>query len=113
MSDEPAAVIIPGDDPRAIELVLAVRGGAIDTIRRLLSEHPGLAKARLGSKDDGTRTPLHLVTDWPGYFPRGPEIVPLLIESGADPNPLSTGPCAAPPPVTTSLACDPHATTTS
>src|SRR5260370_32123164 len=90
MSDETAAVIIPGDDPRAIELVLAVRGGAIDTIRRLLSEHPGLAKARLGSKDDGTRTPLHLVTDWPGYFPNGPEIVRLLIDAGADPNALTT-----------------------
>jgi uncharacterized protein len=91
MSDEMTTVIIPGDDPRAIELLLAVRSGAIDTIRRLLSEHPGLAKARLGSKDDGTRTPLHLVTDWPGYFPRGPEIVRLLIDAGADPSAVTTG----------------------
>jgi ankyrin repeat protein len=72
-------------------LKLAVRSGAIDMIRRLLSEHPGLAKARLGSQDDGTRTPLHVVTDWPGYFPHGPEIVRLLIDTGADPNAVTTG----------------------
>jgi hypothetical protein len=28
---------------------------------------------------------LHLVTDWPGYFPSGPQIVRLLIDAGADP----------------------------
>jgi hypothetical protein len=77
MSDKTTASVIPADDPRAIELVLAVRGGAIDTVRRLLSGHPGLAIARLSSQDDGTRTPLHVVTDWPGYFPHGPEIVRL------------------------------------
>ena len=91
MNDDTTTLVIPADDPRAIELVLAVRGGAIDTIRRLLSEHPGLASARLGSQDDGTRTPLHVVTDWPGYFPHGPEIVRLLIDAGADPNVLTTG----------------------
>jgi uncharacterized protein len=34
---------------------------------------------------------LHLVTDWPGYFPNGPEIVRLLIGAGADPNALTSG----------------------
>jgi ankyrin repeat protein len=29
---------------------------------------------------------LHLVTDWPGYFPNGPQIARLLIQAGADPN---------------------------
>ena len=91
MNDETTTLVIPANDPRAIELVLAVRRGAIDTIRRLLSEHPRLASARLGSQDDGTRTPLHVVTDWPGYFPHGPEIVRLLIDAGADPNVLTTG----------------------
>jgi hypothetical protein len=32
------------------------------------------------------RTPLHLVVDWPGYFPNGPEVALLLLASGADPN---------------------------
>jgi len=34
----------------------------------------------------GFRTPLHLVTDWPGYSPNGPQIVYLLIQAWADPN---------------------------
>jgi uncharacterized protein len=34
----------------------------------------------------GTRLPLHVVTDWPGYFPAGPAIVALLIDAGADPD---------------------------
>jgi len=29
---------------------------------------------------------LHLAADWPGYFPRGPEIVGMLIAAGADPS---------------------------
>ena len=33
---------------------------------------------------------MHLVTDWPGYFPNGPQIVRLLIDAGADPNALTT-----------------------
>jgi len=74
------------DDPTAIALLLAVRGGDVSMVRRLLSEHPGLGGARLVGNNGGTSTPLHFVTDWPGYFPNGPEIVRLLIGSGADPN---------------------------
>lgn len=42
------------------------------------------------SKNSGSATPLHLVTDWPGYFPNGPQIVKLLIDAGADPKVLTT-----------------------
>ena len=72
VSDETAAVEIPADDPRAVELVLAVHGGDIDAIRRLLAEDPSLARAGLVDRKGGLRTPLHLVADWPGYFPNGP-----------------------------------------
>ena len=42
--------------------------------------------ASLGSRY-GTRTPLlHVATDWPGYFPNGPDVVRMLVASGADPN---------------------------
>lgn len=34
----------------------------------------------------GGRTLLHVVADWPGYTPRGPQVVRLLIERGANPN---------------------------
>ncbi len=70
---------------------MAVRAGDVEAIQRLLRSHPALAMARLGSKNTGTTTPLHLVTDWPGYFPNGPQIARLLIHAGADPNALTTG----------------------
>jgi len=75
---------------RAAELRLAVHAGDVEAIRRLLRSHPALATARLGSKETGSGTSLHLPTDWPGYFPNGPQIVRLLIAAGADPNALTT-----------------------
>lgn len=69
----------------AAELVFAIRTGELDAVSRLLSESPTLARGPLGGSVD-TRTALHVVCDWPGYFPNGPEIVRLLIAAGADPN---------------------------
>jgi hypothetical protein len=83
--------LIPEDDPIAVELVLAIHGGDVATVRRLLAEDPGLASARILARRGGTSTPLLVVTDWPGYFPNGPEIVQILIEAGADPNARTTG----------------------
>lgn len=85
MTDGHADDLIPSGDPAAIELLLAVRGGDVGTIRRLIGEHPDLPSWRIGDRN-GTRTPLHMVADWPGYFPCGPEIARLLIDAGADPN---------------------------
>jgi ankyrin repeat protein len=90
MSEQTAGRWIPGDDPVAVELGRAIRAGHVEAIQSLLENDPTLASARLGSKDNGSGTPLHLVTDWPGYFPNGPEIVRLLISAGADPDGLTT-----------------------
>lgn len=90
MSEHGTGRWIPADDQVAVELRLAVHSGDVATVRRLLRDNPGLAAARLGGGRGGSATPLHLVTDWPGYFPGGPEIARLLIAAGADPNALTT-----------------------
>jgi hypothetical protein len=72
-------------DSEAIEVVAAIRTGDVATLGRLLADNPGLAASRLGGIAKG-RTPLHVVADWPGYFPNGPQIVRVLIAAGADPN---------------------------
>jgi uncharacterized protein len=84
-------------DPAAVRLTGAVHSGALGELERLLDEQPGLAKARIAGWRGGWRTPLHLVADWPGYFPNGPAVVRLLIEAGADPSaPSADGPSETP-----------------
>ena len=70
---------------RAEGLVSAIQTGDIEAVRRLISETPELAREPLGGRFK-TRTALHVVSDWPGYFPNGPQLVSLLIAAGADPN---------------------------
>jgi len=88
-------LIIAVDDPRAVAAVQAIHEGDVEGLRRLLAEHSDLARAALGSRDCAngmTRSLLHVVTDWPGHFPRGPETVDALIAAGADVNARFTGP---------------------
>ena len=77
-------------DDATMGLVVAIRTGDVQALGQILSEHPGLASGPLRGPL-GTRTALHVVTDWPGYFPNGPQIVGVLIEAGADPNGRSPG----------------------
>ena len=68
------------DEARAAAAVAAIRGGDVAELRRLLAADPALAGARV----DGSRTLLHVATDWPGHFPGAAASVAALIEAGAD-----------------------------
>jgi ankyrin repeat protein len=85
-------VNLRSDEPLAAAAMEAIRTGDIETLKRLLGENPGLATARIG-----TRTLLHIATDWPGHFPNGPATVAALITCGADVNAPATGPHAETP----------------
>jgi IMP dehydrogenase len=58
----------------------AIQGGDAEGLRRLLRENPSL----VGATSDGSRTLLHVVTDWPGHYPNGAAVVAALVEAGAD-----------------------------
>ena len=62
--------------------VQAIRSGDVPALRRLLASDPALATARL----DGSRTLLHVATDWPGHFPNVAETIAALATAGADVN---------------------------
>jgi hypothetical protein len=78
----------PGEAADAV--VAAIQSGDVAGLRQLLAEHPGVASAPLGGRFK-SRTPLHVVTDWPGFFPGGPEIVRVLVDAGADPSSRQPG----------------------
>ena len=73
------------DDATVRTLIEAIHAGDLDSLRKVLTERPGLAAARLVDEKGGSGTALHAATDWPGFFPNGPEIVRILIDAGADP----------------------------
>jgi uncharacterized protein len=69
----------------APSLGAAIRTGDVDAVRQILAERPDRALSPLGGTE-GSKTALHVVTDWPGYFPHGPQIARILLDAGADPN---------------------------
>src|SRR5262249_47779678 len=79
------------DDPLAVAAVAAIHAGNVNELKRLLAENPFLATARLGGGTacdgrKGSRTLLHVLTDWPGHYHNGPETVAALVAAGADVN---------------------------
>jgi uncharacterized protein len=80
------ALRLPRDEPLARTLVDAIHAGDVARVSELVAENADLASARIVDGKGGSGSLLHAVTDWPGYFPNGPEIVSILIGSGADPN---------------------------
>lgn len=82
-------ITLADDDPMAARLVLAIRTGNTAAVNHLLADDPRLARARIGARG-GTRTSLHVVTDWPGYFQEGPQLARLLIAAGAEVDAVTT-----------------------
>lgn len=80
-----AMTVLTPDDPAAHELVRAIQAGELDLLKKIIALRPGLASARIANAR-GSKSILHVVADWPGYFPGGPAVVKLLIAAGADPN---------------------------
>jgi ankyrin repeat protein len=70
-----------------MRLAAAIRLGDLEIVAEFLAASPELAVARV----HGGRTGLHVVTDWPGYFPNGPQIARQLMDAGADPDALTEG----------------------
>jgi hypothetical protein len=75
-------------DPLAVAAVNAIQKGDLPSLKRLLTENPDLATARIGDNvpDGMSPTLLHVATDWPGHFTNGAETVALLVEARADVN---------------------------
>jgi uncharacterized protein len=70
------------DNSTAAIAINAIHEGNLASLEQLLSEHSGLATARV----DGKRTLLHVATDWPGHFPNSDASVATLIAHGAEVN---------------------------
>jgi ankyrin repeat protein len=87
-------VTISTEAPLARAATEAIHRGDVESLQRLLSDHPQLATERLGDDDpDGmSRTLLHVATDWPGHFPNGSTTVAVLVAAGADVNARFRGP---------------------
>lgn len=64
--------------------VTAIHTGDLSALQQLLSDHPGLAAARLPRHGD--RTLLHIATDWPGHYPNVAATITALVAAGANPD---------------------------
>src|SRR4051812_3800592 len=74
------------NDSLAVVVSTAIRQGDVQSLERLVDEHPELVSARIQDEKGASRTLLHIATDWPGHFPNGSALVRVLIQRGADPN---------------------------
>jgi uncharacterized protein len=93
--DDPAAGanVLAADTPLARRLAEAVRAADAEPLRTLLREHPEVATARVRpAGQDGSRTALHLVTDWPGHVPHAAAKIAALVAAGADVDARFSGP---------------------
>ena len=79
--------ILHTKDPVAVAVVAAIKTGDLPALKRLLADNPGLSRARIDDEaDGGSRTLLHVATDWPGHFPNLAASIAALAEAGAEVN---------------------------
>jgi hypothetical protein len=78
----------------ASDLVAIIHRGDLEALRSLLGANPELARVRMIGRHGpagGWRTALHVTADWPGYFPKAPDAVQILVAAGGDPNATTGG----------------------
>lgn len=96
------------DQSTARDVSDAIHEGDIDTLTKLLRKDPTVAHSGIRSQGrDGEeiRSLLHVVTDYPGHFPRCAETITLLVAHGSDPNARFVGPHAETP-LHWAVSCD-------
>ncbi len=81
--------ILPTDNPLATAAVNAIQSGDVDGLAQLLARNPSLVSAGIAADPEGitptgTRTLLHVATDWPGHFPNVAAVIATLAAAGAD-----------------------------
>src|SRR5207249_9585418 len=67
-------------------VVKAIQYGDVAGLQKQLEDNPDLASARIVDRKGVSRTLLHVVADWPGHFPNGPQTVATLVAAGVDVN---------------------------
>lgn len=85
------SLTLSADDPVALALAGAIHTGSVESLSELLAGQPELTQVRIKDSKGVARTLLHVVTDWPGYFPNGPAVVAALIHAGCDPDAPAEG----------------------
>lgn len=79
------STFLPVDDPVAVAATQAIRSGDLDALHGLLTAHPALVTARIGTADDA-RSLLHVLADWPGHRPGAAATAAALVRAGVDVN---------------------------
>jgi hypothetical protein len=72
-----------------VRMLEAIRSGDVPVLQRLLRNDANLARVSLPENitgKAGSRSLLHVVTDWPGHSPNAAAIVRVLVDAGADVN---------------------------
>ncbi|KAI0186511.1 ankyrin [Astrocystis sublimbata] len=94
------------ENPKANALKVAICAGDTEALRAMLEATPDLAQIRIGHFQTGIRTPLHILTDYPGHLPHRVQTARLLIEYGADINVAFEGPQHSETPLHWAASCN-------